>query len=199
MEQVILQRGKPRLREAMNLDGVALPSCHPRVNSAGRHVERKWLPQQRSDVNHPLLLVALRDSFPHTHLKVSCPVFLYSSPSSAKDCLRACFHPSPRAGKHQTLFRVGLVGVKGGFCLQSLSRTGGAFYFLLSHKNALREIVFLFLILQMRKLQLRKAKPPTQGHTACEWGSWGSNQSLGYPMLYLILTIFYSPHGMKWK
>lgn len=44
-------------------------------------------PHRRLDVNHQLLLVTLRDSFPLTHLKVSCPIFLYSLPTSAKDYL----------------------------------------------------------------------------------------------------------------
>lgn len=57
-------------------------------------------------------------------------------------------------------------------------RNQGPFYSFLSHKNPLREIVLLFLILQTRKLQLRKAKPLTQDHTVYKVGCWGSNQSL---------------------
>nr|KAF6403686.1 hypothetical protein HJG59_010084 [Molossus molossus] len=125
-----------------------------------RRGERKWLPHQRSDVNHQLLLVTLRDSFPLTHLEVSCPTFFYSPPTSTKDFLEVCFHPSPLAGKPQKLFHVDLVGVRR--VLPSASvKNQGPFYCPSLSQHLLRETVLFFLILQMRKLCLRKAKPLT--------------------------------------
>lgn len=72
----------------------------------------------RCEPSAQYLLVTLRDSFPLIHLKVSCPIFLYSFPPTFQRLhFEACFNPSPLAGRHQNFFQIeiaqlGLMGVK---------------------------------------------------------------------------------------
>ena len=156
MEQVILQRGKLRLREVRNLDG-----CFARLSSPWRHGSQTCGEEVASPAE-----IGCEPSAPIGHPKRQLPP--HSSQSFLPHLL--VFFPLLR----QTAYK-------------------GTSYFILSHKNALREIVLLFLILQMRKLPRRKAKPPTQDHTACNRGSWWSSQGLGYPIFIRSWPSFTAP------
>lgn len=64
----------------------------------------------------------------------------------------------------------------------------------LSQKTPQRIIVLLFLMLQMKKLSLRKAKPLTQGHKLVKCSYQGSNWSLVLPSQpFWILTTLLVP------